>query len=69
MMQPEDVAEAVMFAINLPARAVIEEIVMQAEIAFRDCCRVRTADRFRRSGNHGPRVRTLQETLGKESVE
>jgi NAD(P)-dependent dehydrogenase (short-subunit alcohol dehydrogenase family) len=29
MMQPEDVAEAVMFAINLPARAVIEEIVMR----------------------------------------
>lgn len=29
MMQPEDVADAVMFTINLPARAVIEEIVMR----------------------------------------
>lgn len=29
MMQPEDVAEAVIFVINLPARAVVEEILMR----------------------------------------
>jgi len=28
MMQPEDVARAVMFCVTLPARTVVEEIVM-----------------------------------------
>jgi NADP-dependent 3-hydroxy acid dehydrogenase YdfG len=29
MLQPEDVAECVMLAINLPARAVVEELVLR----------------------------------------
>jgi NADP-dependent 3-hydroxy acid dehydrogenase YdfG len=29
MMQPEDVAECVMLAVNLPARVIVEEILVR----------------------------------------
>jgi NADP-dependent 3-hydroxy acid dehydrogenase YdfG len=29
MLQPEDVAECVMLAVNLPARALVEEILIR----------------------------------------